>query len=64
MVFNDITKVITNKIKPLLDKLISKEYFDFQLNKKILEDMCVDEDILCLIEVKKLKVFIIEMDLF
>ena len=53
MVFNDITKVITNRIKPLLDKLISKEYFDFLLNKKILEDMGVDEDILCLIEVKK-----------
>ena len=64
MVFNDITKVITNKIKPLLDKLISKEYFYFLLNKKILEDMGVDEDILCLIEVKKLKVFIIKMDLF
>ena len=52
MVFKVIAKVITNRIKPLLDKSISKEYFDFLLNKKILEDMGVDEDILCLIEVK------------
>ena len=64
MVFNDITKVITDRIKLLLDKSISKEYFDFLLNKKILEAMGVDQDILCLIEVKKLKVLIIKMDLF
>ena len=64
MVFKVITKLINNRIKPLLDKSISKEYFDFLLNKKILEDMGVDEDILCLIEVKKLKVLIIKMDLF
>ena len=64
MVFKVITKVITNRIKPLLDKSISKEYFDFLLNKKILEAMGVDQDILCLIEVKKLKGLSIKIYLF
>ena len=60
---NLIYKVITNMMKPIMDKYIFKELFGFLSNRQILDAIGIAQEILHSIETKTIPTLILKMDL-
>ena len=63
LVYKVISKVIANRIKPLLVETLSLEQFGFLRNRQIFEVVGVTQECLHSIKVKKLEALILKMDL-
>ena len=63
LVYKIIANFISNIIKPVLVKFISKEKFNFLSNRKIMDAIRVSQECLHSIKIKKLKDLILNIDL-
>jgi hypothetical protein len=63
LVYKLISKIISNRIKPALSSLISKEQFGFLDGRKIIDAIGVAQECIHSIKVKKMKALVLKLDL-
>jgi len=63
LVYKIISKIISNRIKPMLAKYISKEQFGFLPERQIIEAIGITQERLHSIKTKKLQALVLKLDL-
>jgi len=63
LVYKIITKLISNKIKPKLVEVMSKEQFGFLANRKIVDAIGITQECLHSIKTNHLETLILKLDL-
>jgi hypothetical protein len=63
IIYKLITKILANKIKPILARILSKEQFGFLENRQIMEAIGLAQEGLHSIKTRKLEALILKMDL-
>ena len=63
LIYKLISKVIANRLKPILDRTISAEQYGFLKNRQILEPMGTTQEVLHSIKSKNLKASVLNLDL-
>ena len=58
-----VTKIITDRLKPVLSNYISKEHFGFLDNRQILDAICTTHECLHFVKTKNLSSVILKLDL-
>ena len=58
-----ISKVISNHLKPILDKAISSQQFGFLKNRQILEPIAIAQEVLRTVKIHKRSALILKLDL-
>ena len=64
MSYKIITKIIAERLKPYLDKFISKEQFVFLRDKQIIDDVGIAEVCLHSVKIQKKNAFLLKFDLY
>ena len=63
LAYKVVTKFLSNRLKPLLTEVISREQFGFLKNRKILEAVDITQEALHSIKTRNLSALIVKMDL-
>ena len=63
LIYKLIAKVISNKLKPILSKGISMEYFTFLKNRQIQEPIGITQEFLHTLKTKNIEARVLKLDL-
>ena len=63
MIYKVIAKIIAQRIKPILSKVITEEQFGFLQNRKILDAVSIAQEVIHTIKKEKQPTFALKLDL-